>query len=87
MDWYTGFPGLVFLLVSGYFAIRAFRYLFTMLKDSPARYRQLSHEEGFYFLFIHPTRNREFMKCVFLGLICFIAGLALLTVSLPKANP
>lgn len=87
MNWYTAFPGLLLLLGSGYFAIRAFMLLFSMLKDSPARDRQLSFEEGFYFLFIHPTRNRNFMKCVFLGMILFLAGLALITLSLPKANP
>jgi len=87
MNLYTAAPGFVLLLGSGYFGIRAFRLLFRMWKDSPARYRRLSLPEQMCVVFLLPTRNREFMKYVFLNMILFLAGLALLSMSLPKATP
>lgn len=87
MNPYTATPGFLLLLGSGYFGIMAFRLLFRTWKKSPARHRRLSPHEQMYFFFVLPTRNRDFMKCVLLNMIFFLMGLALVSVSLPKANP
>ncbi len=87
MNPYTAMPGVLLLLGSGYFGILALRLLFRTWKESPARYRRLSPHEQMYLFFVLPTRNRNFMKCVLLNMILFLMGLALVSASLPKANP
>ena len=87
MNWYVFIPAIVLVFGSGVFAIRAFWLLFKMFQDSPARYRELSPEEGLYYLLIRPTQNRQFMTNVFLGMIILLAGLILLAISLKGGNP
>ncbi|MGA9115807.1 MAG: hypothetical protein WB626_03435, partial [Bacteroidota bacterium] len=64
------------LSASGFFSIRALRRLHRIWKNSPAMYRELAPDEQRDVFFVLPTKNREFMKCLYLSMAFFLAGMA-----------
>lgn len=70
--------GVILMVCSGIFGIRAVVLLFKALADSPASRRSLSVDEQFYYGVVRPIQNRQFMFSVFICLISGIIGVLLL---------
>ncbi len=70
--------GVILIICSVIFGIRAIILLLKMLADSPASKRPLSRDEKFHYGIAQPIQNRQFTLSVSICLILGFIGYALL---------
>jgi len=73
--------GVILIVCSGIFGIRAVVLLLKTLANSPASQRSLSRDEQFYYGLIRPTQNRQFMLSVFICMVSGFIGVLLLSLA------